>query len=160
MLVQNASSQTFNGIHTQTSKMNSVQKKLTNKLIDGITYSDQYIKACEQGIDLCIFRNPKNANGVVVRFLDRDSESFVREKSNKKPLERAFVLSGGVEKLIAKLNDVVSGLYPIKNNVDFVDLVDNNKTDMCKLYRMLKDNEIDDGSDFIQYIRNKKSFDV
>ena len=159
MLVQNASSQTFNGIHAQTSKMNSVQKKLTDKLITGINYSDQYIKACEQGIDLCIFRNPKNANSVVVRFLDRDSESYVKGKSNKKALECAYSLLGGVEKLTAKLNDVVSGLYPIRNDVDHISLIDNNKTDMCNLYRILEDNEIDDAPEFIEYLRNKNSFD-
>ncbi|MBR2430749.1 hypothetical protein IKB17_04745 [bacterium] len=156
MQIQNIQNQSFNGIHVKTSSMNSIQKKLANKVVDGITYSDQYVKACDMGIDLCLFGNPKNKEGVVVKFLDRDSESFVRDKSNKKPLERAFVLSGGVEKLLNLLNDVVSGVYPFKD-VDPIALMDDTNTDMAKLYKNLEDSEIDDGPEIIEYFRNNKN---
>ena len=157
MQTQNINGLSFNGIHSQFTKMNRAQRKLTNILVDGVSYSNEYIKACDKNIDICFFPNPKNKSGVIAKFLKRDSETFVKDLYGKKSLVRAFTLSGGIDKLIKTLKDVVSDIYPIADVVD--EVYEDTNTDMCKLYKELEYPEIDDPKDIADFYKNNKKFD-
>lgn len=72
----------FSGIRVNTSKMNQVQKNLSNKIADILSYSDEYQKASNCGIDV-YFLPTANESSVKVAFMDTFSDNFYRKSPNR-----------------------------------------------------------------------------
>ena len=162
MQVLKVQSPTFNGIHAQTSKMTRAQRELTARLTDAISYSDAYAKAKNSGVDICIF--PKGVKNIKAKFLDTNSESFVKQKNNKDVLFSTSIPEKGdspylsiatinnklyecADKLINKLDDVLSSRFKFEEpNYEKINARD---TDMYRLFSELEFNEIDASSSVV-----------
>lgn len=162
MQISKVQSQSFNGIHAQTSKMTRAQRELTARLTDSISYSDVYVKAKDMGIDICIF--PKGLKNIKAKFLDTYSENFVKHKNksavtfstslteeNGRPTysiaaqDRTFYRNA--DSFINKLKEVISGKYYFEDpNYEKIDAGD---TDMYRLFKELKSYEIDANSSVV-----------
>ena len=157
MQVSKVQSPSFKAIHAQTSKMTRAQQELTARLTDAISYSDSYAKAKSLGIDICIF--PKGKKNIKARFLDRISESYVKNKNktavtfsstldeNKDTAMTSIAAENNrlyktADKFISKLDEVLSGKFGFEEADE--EKIYAGDTDMNKLFNELKSYEIDE----------------
>ena len=162
MQISKIQSPTFNGIHAQTTKMTRAQRELTSRLTDAISYTDQYAKAKNMGIDICIF--PKGLRNIKAKFLDTHSENFIKHK-NKQNVTFFSTLSEkdgnimystagenkafykNVDNFINKLEEILSCKFGFEE-VDY-EKINAKDTDMFRLFNKLNPNEIDASSSVI-----------
>ncbi len=109
----NPNSQAFTGIQVQTSKMNKVQKALSDRISDIISYSDEYVKASEAGVDV-YFIPGRVEDRVKVLFMDTDSDMFYRKDNEK----RVFTILNAdkenfkqADNVLEKLKQIVAGVF-------------------------------------------------
>lgn len=109
----NNASTAFSGIKVNTSKMNQVQRNLSNQIADILSYSDEYQKAADSGIDV-YFLPTKNAKSVKVAFMDTFSDNFYR-KSPKTLVQNTVEQKGNpflmVDNIIDSLKRILGGEY-------------------------------------------------
>ncbi len=142
MRIANSQSPTFQAIHVQGSMMTPAQRNAVEKIVDIISYSDQYMKAKESNLDLCFIAAKDKL--VEVMFLDRDSESFVKTAANeilKVTSKTANKINDVANRILKKLEETLSGKYVIEEfNAEKLALGD---TEADKFFEALAPEDID-----------------
>ena len=134
MQINSTNSQTFTGIHVQASKMNKVQRALSDKVAGILEYSDDYQKSIDNGVDL-YFLPGKSQNSIFIRFIDIFSDNYYRETSPKKILQ---TVSSKFDNPFAVADDVITKLQQLFNGKfktpEFnLKKIINSETDVAKL---------------------------
>lgn len=145
MQISNNSSTSFGSIQVGLSKMNRVQRGVSNRLFDTIKYSDEYSKISNNDLDIYMLPG-KHSNEVEVRLMDPYSGNFIRNEKGVIIRENLRgTLSDRVEavtdKVIETYNKVIKNIIPRpKENVS---KVVNGETEMARL-NPAKQNDFDD----------------
>ena len=112
MQVNNIQSPSFQAIHVQGSKMSKIQRNVAEKLVDSISYSDAYMKAYNELIDVCFVSSKDKV--VDVMFLDRESNKFIRNGRDeilRVTSKTGQKLSDISTRIQNKLEEIVNGKY-------------------------------------------------
>lgn len=133
MQVQNNSSQSFNGIRIQTSKMNRVQQAISNSISDALDYLPVYDRACDEALDIYILPARKNAQAVTVRIMDQNSDTFVRDNDRKIMSTEAY--SGSVFEAVDNIRLQLLKIFKgdVQRPGHNVDKIIEQKTDLARL---------------------------
>lgn len=129
----NNASPAFSGIKVNTSKMNQAQRNLSNRIADILSYSDEYQKASDCGVDV-YFLPTKGSKSVKVAFMDTFSDNFYR-KSPKMIVQNTVEQKENpfkkVDDIIANLKRILAGEFTAPE-FDAIKMSEG-KTDLAKL---------------------------
>ena len=77
MQISNNNSPAFGSIHVNTSRMNQVQRDISERVARYLEYASEYITAHKNGYDV-YFLPSKRQREVSVKYIDRNSDCFIR----------------------------------------------------------------------------------
>lgn len=144
-IFNNNNNTTFTGFKFQTSKMNQVQSRLSDRIAAVLCYSDEFTKASDMGVDICFLKG-QNDKAVKIAFMDIDSDQFYRD--GKKIVNNIGECNRSsfkiADEVIENLKKIINGTF--KQPEQNIEKIANAKTDLAKLrpniYKeMLKDSE-------------------
>ena len=133
MKITNCTSPSFNGIKVQKSKMNWLQKGISNRLSRSIEYCDKYAELTKEGADIDIYMLPVK-KGVEVRLVDLYSENFIKNQDGnifKMLVDEYGSFEKAADKIIDMYEKVTKGIVkrPEENFEDYI----KGNTDVARL---------------------------
>lgn len=155
MQVSNNTPLAFGSIHVNTSRMNKVQRDISNRIAGYLEYAPEYLAAHEKGYDV-YFLPGHNPSAVKVRYIDRNSDCFIKGLNNK--ILTTSVYNGSRitngEKIASTLQAINDGLCKL---AEFdARKIFNKETDVAKL-RPESYSALETGIDDLSQVMHKES---
>ena len=133
MNIVNNISPAFKGFYVHDENMTRTQKNISNSVLNAITYSDEYLAADANNIDVYITPANKNGNAICVRYMDKENGYYFRGKNNK--LVQTTVSAGAAlslaDKITSQLKDILSGNFGFRGYDD--KMFQNTNSDLAKI---------------------------
>ena len=114
MNIANNISPAFNGCYVHDKNMTKTQKNVSNAIIDAITYSDDYLDADDNYLDVYITPS-KDKGSVNVRYMDIENGYYIRDDKHNKKIVQTKVPSGRAlnlaDDILSQLREILSGKF-------------------------------------------------
>ncbi len=132
MNITNNISPAFKGFYVHDKNMNNTQKGISDAVINAITYSDEYLEADQNNIDVYITPARKQSDAVNVRYMDKENGYYFRDKNKlvqtTVPTTCAIDLA---DKIISQLRDIMEGKFGFRGYDNR--MFENTNSDLAKV---------------------------
>ncbi len=113
----NNKAQSFGKLYIYSSKMNTVQQVLSDKVADSISISKSYRQADDRNIDVYILPHTQDPNSINIRYMDGWSDNYFRKDGRilQTAGHKDELISSIVSRVKKHLDKILNGQvkYPI-----------------------------------------------